>query len=399
MRAMKLNIDIYKGVNRAIYRLNNQHRWTSMVTENKYNELAKQALNSMVSYIVASYCEEDGMEIHWERFPRIALYRAFNKAYVSYDTPEKFLAEICRIGSIDKREFDKATRTIIGERTNTEFARFISNDCDTLEYRIFRAGTKIATWLELKEQAVWVRNEKEISDHMDDVMASLEEFMYLPGVKDLLVERSNVFMACRRISRLRNANRWAAFPYIVDCNVLGHLFDTAVFAYFIGLEKFNYDEKLAAKMYFMGIFHDIAEAWTTDIPSDIKDRIPGFREATEYFEDWMLETYLYKVIPDFLELKIKDVMFEDRANLPYKKLMKGADYLSADSECWRQYVAGSRESYFLTSAVQGFDKQLYDGRKAELPPIARELHDTILAYCKDVVDKLKPNCSTTDASL
>ena len=206
-------------------------------------------------------------------------------------------------------------------------------------------------------------------------------------------------MACRRISRLRNANRWAAFPYIVDCNVLGHLFDTAVFAYFIGLEKFNYDEKLAAKMYFMGIFHDIAEAWTTDIPSDIKDRIPGFREATEYFEDWMLETYLYKVIPDFLELKIKDVMFEDRANLPYKKLMKGADYLSADSECWRQYVAGSRESYFLTSAVQGFDKQLYDGRKAELPPIARELHDTILAYCKDVVDKLKPNCSTTDASL
>ena len=383
---MKLNIDIYEEVNQVIYRLNNQHRWTSMVAENKYNELAKQALNSMLSYIIACYCEEDGEEIHWERFPRIALYRAFNKAYVSYDTPEFVLEKICQIGKIQMSAFDTATRSIISERTNHEFMQFISHDCDTLEYRIFRAGTKMATLLELKEQAVWIRNEKEIADRMEEVRQMLDEFMDMKAVRELLIEFNSVFKICQSISKLRNSNRWAVFPYIVDCNVLGHLFDTAVFAYFIALEEFDGDEKLAAKMYFMGIFHDIAEAWTTDIPSDIKDRITGFREATEIFEDMMLKENLYSKVPPFLAAKIKEVMFEEDDNLKYKRLMKGADYLSADSECWRQYVAGSREKYFLSAAIRGFDQQLISGFKAQLPPIAKQLHDKIMKYAERIMD-------------
>lgn len=385
---MKLNYDIYKEVNRVIYRLNNQHRWTFMVTENKYNELSKQALNSLFAYIIASYCEHDGQHIEWERFPRIALYRAFNKAYVSYDTPEDILDEICRIGNIPKSAFDTATCAIISERTDQEFMQFISHDCNTPEYRIFRAATKLATLLELKEQAVWIRNEKEIAESMESVMKALEEFMDINAVRELLVEYNGVFKALQRISKLRNSNRWAAFPYNVDCSVLGHLFDTAVFAYLIGLEEFDGDEKIAAKMYFMGIFHDVAEAWTTDIPSDIKDRIKGFREATEIFEDRMLAEYFYNKIPPFLAEKIKDVMFEEEANLKYRKLMKGADYLSADSECWRQYVAGSREAYFLTSPIMGFDKQLEEGKKSQLPPIAKKLHYKFMKYAESVVQRL-----------
>lgn len=60
---MKLNINIYTEVNQVISRLNNQHRWISMITEHKYNELSKQALNSMISYVIACYCENDGQEI------------------------------------------------------------------------------------------------------------------------------------------------------------------------------------------------------------------------------------------------------------------------------------------------------------------------------------------------
>lgn len=383
---MKLNLDIYREVNEVFHRLNNMHRWTAMVTENKYNELAKQSLNSIVTYIVASYCEHDGQEVHRERFAKIALYRAFNKAYVSYEIPERILRQICKIGKIPNNAFDIATRDKISDRTNHEFMQFISNECGTYEYRIFRASTKIATYIELLEQEKWAKSVEEIEERIAEVKAYLEQFKDIPGVNELLEEGNPVFKVLQKISLLRNSNRWAVNPYLTDCSVLGHLFDTAVFAYFIALEEFPNNEKLATKFYFMGIFHDIAEAWTTDWPSDVKDRITGLREAVEIFEGIMLEENLYNVIPTFLADKIKDVMFEEGDNLEYKTLLKGADYLSADSECWRQYVAGSREPYFLASAIKGFDNQLITGYKARLTPLAKELHNEMMHYAERVME-------------
>lgn len=384
--SMKLNLDIYREVNEVFRRLNNMHRWTSMVTENKYNELAKQALNSLCSYIIASYCEEKGQEIHWERFPKIALYRAFNKAYVSYEIPEAIIEKICKIGNISKNVFNIATREKITDRTNHEFMQFISNECNTLEYRIFRASTKIATYIELLEQEMWTKKHEEIDMKMKEVKGYLEQFSDIEAVKELLEEGNPVFKIIQKIAMLRNSNRWAVNPYITDCSVLGHLFDTAVFAYFIALEEFPNNEQLATKFYFMGIFHDVAETWTTDWPSDVKDRITGLREAVEVFEGIMLDENLYKVIPPFLAEKIKNVMYEEGDNLEYKTLLKGADYLSADSECWRQYVAGSREPYFLASAIRGFDNQLITGYKARLTPIAKELHVEMMHYSERVME-------------
>lgn len=382
---MKLNLDIYREVNEVFRRLNNMRRWTSMVSEMKYNELAKQALNSLITYVVASYCEQEGQEIVWERFPKIALYRAFNKAYVSYEIPERIIKEVCKIGNISKDAFETATREIISSRTNHEFMQFISHERETLEYRIFRASTKIATYIELLEQeAMWTKNE-EIEERMEEVESYLKQFEDIKAIQEILKEQNPVFKILQKISTLRNSNRWAINSYNTDCNVLGHLFDTAVLAYFIALEEFGGDERIATKFYFMGIFHDIAEAWTKDWPSDVKDKITGLREATEMFETMMLKEKLYQKIPSFLTRKIKEVMFEEDDNLVYRKLMKGADYLSADSECWRQYIAGSRETYFLARPMRGFDNQLIAGYKVQLPPIAKQLHTEMMHYAEKVL--------------
>ena len=52
------------------------------------------------------------------------------------------------------------------------------------------------------------------------------------------------------------------------------------------------------------------------------------------------------------------VMFEEPANLNFHNLIKSADYLSADCECWRQYLAGSRDPYFLNTAITSFERDL-----------------------------------------
>ena len=195
---------------------------------------------------------------------------------------------------------------------------------------------------------------------------------------------TEIFKLLLKISKLRNQNRWAVQSYLVNCSVLGHLFDTGVLAYFIGLEQFEGDEKVATKMFFMGIFHDLAEVWTSDVPSPIKDRIPGFRAATETYEALVLERFLYSRVPEFLAKKIRSVMFEEESNSSYHGLMKAADYLSADSECWRQYLAGSRDPYFLKPGITGYDEKLNSG-KFFLPAVCRQLHDYFLKYAEHVV--------------
>lgn len=378
---MKLNLTMLKETNEVFKRLNILRRWTSFVTEDKYNELAKQSLNCITAYMLAAYSEKEGITVKWERFPKIALYRAFQKAYVYFDTPEHIIEEICQIGNIKKSEFDRATTEIICEKAGKQFADFLSEGIGTDEFQIYRAATKIATYVELVENSNKMKSDDQ-RVKVQEIVKSLEEFEEIPGANEIYLNtQGEIFKLLEKLSSLRNRNRWAAQAYSIECSVLGHLFDTAVFAYFMSLEQ-NQDEVLAAKMFFMGIFHDVAETWTTDIPSPIKDRIKGFRVATEKYELEVLGKQLYKNVPEFLAQKLQEVMFEDEANKEYKKLLKGADYLSADSECWRQYKAGSRDEYFL-GAINRRKIKIKAG-EVLLTPVCEELYREFYEYAKNL---------------
>lgn len=376
---MKVDLKILKATNKLFLRLCNLRRWTSFVSEDKYNEIAKQSLNCIVAYILAIYAEESGQTIHWERFPKIALYRAWQKAYVYFDTPEHIINEICEIGHISKNEFYRVTKEIIIENTNRDFAEFLYEGIGTDELQIYRAAIKISTYIELME----IRNklnDMELSVKIQEISKSLEEFENMPGVAEIFNPKGAIFQVVEKISTLRNKNRWSVQTYAVECSVLGHLFDTAIFAYFMSLEQEPENEILASRMFFMGIFHDVAETWTTDIPSPIKDRIPGFRNATEEYERKMLQQELYNVVPIFLAKRLHEEMFEDEANSEFKSLVKGADYLSADSECWRQYIGGSRDDYFLDAMLRRMLK--IKSGEVLLTPACNELYNYFVQYAE-----------------
>lgn len=380
----KINLENLLAVNEVFKRLNILRRWTSIITDDKYNELAKQSLNCITAFMIASEYEKQGNIVNWERFPKIAIYRAFQKVYVYFDTPEHIIDEICALGNINRNAFNMTTTEIIEEVTNEEFSHFLSEGIGTTEMEIYRAATKIATLVELEEISSVINNSSEYREKYSEIELSLRKFSHIPGVCYFSDPNGEPFKLLLKISKLRNQNRWAVQSYHTNCSVLGHLFDTGVLAYFIGLEHFEWDEKRSTKMFFMGIFHDLAEVWTCDIPSPIKDRIPGFRAATEEFESLVLNKNLYSKVPEFLAAKLRSVMFEEEANSYFHSIMKSADYLSADSECWRQYIAGSRDPYFLESAIMGFDKNLKNGT-FYLPESCNQLHEFYLKYAQNAV--------------
>lgn len=376
-----ITIKNLQQTNEVFKRLNNLRRWTDIITEGKYDEISKQSLNCAIAFILATEAEDEGKEIQWERFPKIALYRAFQKAYVNYDTPEHILKEICNLGGI---KFDKAfgdvTAETITELTDEEFASWVKEGCGTYEERIYKAATKIATFLELRELQSHMNGGYAIK--YEEVVKTMGKYEDIPGFITLSDTESGYFKVFKAISKLRNQNRWAAYSYLVDCSVLGHLFDTAIFAYLMALERGEL-ETVATKCFFMGIFHDVPEAFTRDIPSPIKDKIPGFRDLTEQYELQMMEKHVYPKVSEVAADALKGVMFEDAENAEFKKLMKGADYMSAVSEIWRQLKAGTRDNSFFEAL--GRHEVKFASGIASLTPSTKALLDEMLAFA----DKLK----------
>lgn len=358
-------------INEVLKRLNNISRnWTSLIL-GQSNEMDKQALNCAIAYILASYAENAGQLICWERFPKIALYRAFQKVFVYFDTPEHILDEIRAIGEIPKDSFNEATRNIILSKTGDEFGNFICEGLGTYEMRIYRAATKIATYVELTENEVRINNQEYLIK-AQQVLKTLEEFSDIPGMNELSNVNGAIFQVLKKISKLRNSKRWRAQSCAISCSVLGHQFETGIFAYLLALEQDQADELLAASMFFTGIWHDMAEVWTTDLPSPIKDKVKNLRVACEMYELKVLDEQLYAKVPDFIERKLKEVSMEEEANQQFKALMKGADYLSADAEIWRQYVSGTRDDYFLGAILRR--QPGIESGKVLLTPVCGELH-------------------------
>lgn len=359
-----LSFDVLKAIDDCFRGMNNLRRWTEDSAETRYNEISKQALNFAITYVLAKECEYNGEKIIWERFPKIAIFRGFQKMGLADVTHSTYVNIVegkmnCKLENFHQAVGEGKIRELI---KNKELAENLIHELnvvnDTREFHLYKLGSKIATLIELIEckdkfdTSVYAEKYSEICAEI-----SKSEFKE----KELLAVGTSVFKVFQKISTLRNQNRWAVRSYRINCSVLGHLFDTAVFAYLISLNK-DHDKQKAAMMFFMGIWHDVAETWTKDIPSPTKDAFPGFREASEEYELECLDKNIYEKIPEHIAKAIKEVMMEEEASKPFKKLMKAADYLSADSECWRNLVAGSRDAYFRDHVLLG------DKKKVEADP-------------------------------
>lgn len=369
------------AINEVIRRLSKLRRWTNFIAEYKYNELGKQAMDFIVVFLLATAAEEAREKVTWENFPKIAIERAFRKAFVTFDIRESELKKICELGDINPEKIPEYGYQCIAKNAGKDFADFVYVEPESLEYTICKAASKVVVYVETLENEMKFNGE--YCEKNREVEEALEEYKMLPGFKEISDCSSSTFNMLRKISKLRNQNRWAAQSCVEECSVLGHLFDTAVIAYTMSLEEKENDEKLATRMFFMGLFHDVVEAWTKDIPSPVKDGISGFREATEVAEEVVIHEEIYGKVPEYMRSALKTVMMEDESNREFKRIMKGADYLSADRECYRQFVAGSRDAYFY-HAIEGRKEKIKSGAVA-LPPEHKKLYKYFLKFARKAI--------------
>ena len=334
------------AVNTMLFELLCLRRWSELTVSNgRFTELAKQALNSMVAYFWAIEAKHAGYDVDLTKFPKLAIYRGFTKT-VQCDIPEGNLEQILELGHFTKVDLTEMVDKTISKSPRSVsalFLKFLKVNDDSLEYKIFRAATKVATLLEFKDLHGLI-SVQDYEKKLNELTGEVQKFRGLPGFDQIMSEDYQEIF--RNFSKLRNRIRWAKHPNIVQCSVMGHLYDVACFAYLMSLVENPEDESLATTYYFMGIFHDFPEAWTGDMPSPIKDGMKGLRKATEEFENRVLNENVYNHLPDYMVNSLKNVMLEDPHNSHLKPSLKKSDVLAAYVECWREIDAGSHHSYY-----------------------------------------------------
>ena len=258
----------------------------------------------------------------------------------------------------------------------------MSTGVGTREEKIYKAATKIATIVELLEIKQKIIGS--FDEPYTELLESSRKYYDMPKFIEFLEEPNperpeikKPFKALKDISRLRNKDRWAVYSYSVKCSVLGHLFDTAIIAYFVSLEK-GLSEDEATKNFFLGAFHDLAEVYTGDIPSPIKDNIKNFRAKTEAYEMKQIEEKFVPFFSKELQERIRDVMFEGFGNKSRKDIIKIADYTSAIAEIWRQAVKGSRDRELYKALISHKSKLcVYGAGETEIM-----FYEHVEKYCR-----------------
>lgn len=153
---------------------------------------------------------------------------------------------------------------------------------------------------------------------------------------------SNHFFAL--YSRMKHINRWALMRNTQEENLSQHSCDVAAIAHCLALIKnVRFGGMLnAEKAAFYGLYHDMPEIITGDMPTPVKYYNDTMRSQFALIEKNASE-HLLGMLPDDLRPYYKEALLPDSEDKYLWKIVKAADKISALIKCIEEEKAGNRE--------------------------------------------------------
>ena len=172
-----------------------------------------------------------------------------------------------------------------------------------------------------------------------------------------MTKRSHFFAY---ISKIRWVVRWGLKRNAIPENVMEHSWEVSTIAHvmaIIGNKRFraNYDANLVATT---ALYHDVSEVITGDMPTPIKYHSTGMQKAFKEVEV-QAERELLLLLPDYMQSDFETLLVSSSVPDYVKKLIKGADTISAYLKCQAELKAGNSEfskaAEDIAARLQGFN--------------------------------------------
>ena len=167
---------------------------------------------------------------------------------------------------------------------------------------------------------------------------------------------SNHFFAMH--SRMKYINRWALMRNTVSENISEHSNDVAVIAHALAVIKnVRFGGNLnAERAAYLGLYHDMTEIITGDMPTPVKYYSEDMREAFKEVED-KAGQHLLSMLPKDIAGYYESAFFKAEADEYLWKIVKAADKISALIKCIEEKNAGNNEfGKALISTRESLDK-------------------------------------------
>ena len=186
------------------------------------------------------------------------------------------------------------------------------------------------------------------------------------------------------MARLKWIDRWALMRNSSDENLASHSLDVAMLAHalcVIGNERLGKNLN-ADRAAVIGLYHDVSEILTGDMPTPVKYFNRQIRSAYKDVER-DANMRLLALLPQDLRAQFTHVLEPGEEYAREKQLVKGADKLSAYIKCIEERKAGNRE---FESAEKSTLEALHE---MHLEEVEIFLEEFLPAYEK-TLDEIRP---------
>lgn len=176
-------------------------------------------------------------------------------------------------------------------------------------------------------------------------------------------------------SRMKYINRWALMRNTREENISEHSNDVAVLSHalaVIGNKRFG--KKLnAERAAFLGLYHDMPEIITGDMPTPVKYHSEEMKKAYAEVESVASEKLL-SMLPEDLREYYEGAFFKKEEDEYLWKIVKAADKISALIKCIEEKKAGNTE---FQKALESTEKAI---EKMNLPEAREFMNEFVSGF-------------------
>ena len=187
-------------------------------------------------------------------------------------------------------------------------------------------------------------------------------------------------------SRMKYIDRWALMRNTRKENLSEHTLEVAAIAHALAvISNEKYGASLnAERAALLGIYHDMPEIITGDMPTPIKYGNPQLKQAYKAVER-ETAAQLVSMLPEYMQDIYKGFFVKDDADSELWKLVKAADKISAYIKCIEEEKAGNTEFNSAKKATFALISQL------DIPAAQTFIDEFITAYNLDLDELQQKN--------
>jgi len=146
--------------------------------------------------------------------------------------------------------------------------------------------------------------------------------------------------------KLNNIGRWASDFMHIRSSVSEHSFFVTQIAQMLGvIEEENGNNVNWEKLYKKALNHDVVEAFTGDILSNVKNMTPKMKAAVDDIETMIADELLFSTMDEPYRNVYRKLLFEGKVSSLEGQILRYSDNIDAMLECLTETKLGNHNPF------------------------------------------------------